>query len=180
MKIYTKTGDEGNTGLFGGKRVSKSHDSIEAYGTVDELNSCIGLFIESITDNDIKQVLIGEQHKLFNIGSLLAVGDRAFLEKMPKVTLEDIEHLEQWIDTMTGSLDPLTNFILPGGSQSAAYAHLCRTVCRRAERRVVVLDLNHEAYHYILPYLNRLSDAFFVVSRYVLKLEDKPEIQWSK
>lgn len=180
MKIYTKTGDKGMTSLFGGSRVKKSNALIESYGCVDELNSFLGNLIALCKYPEINTKLVLEQHHLFNVGSILATGNEEFLASMPKVEQSDIEALEQWMDEMNESLPELKNFILPGGSEVAAAAHICRTICRRAERRVVELDLSNEHYQMIVPYLNRLSDAFFVLSRYLLKLDNLTEVHWKK
>jgi cob(I)alamin adenosyltransferase len=177
MKIYTKTGDKGKTSLFGNARVDKDDIRIEAYGTVDELNSHIGLLLEHIDNQEDKALLLGIQSKLFDVGSNLAA-DPEFDYPLPKIEATDSSKLELAIDKMNESLTPLKTFILPGGSRSNAVAHLCRTVCRRAERRVVSLSKVAEVHPEIIIYLNRLSDYFFVLSRYLLHLEGKEEIPW--
>jgi cob(I)alamin adenosyltransferase len=175
MKIYTKTGDKGKTSLLGGTRVSKGHAKLEAYGTVDELNSVIGMVASKSVEHNA--FLTNIQHKLFNIGSLLAMEKEVSFE-MPDIDLTDVEALEKEIDRMNEHLEPLKNFILPGGSVAGAEAHLARCVCRRAERRVVVLD--NEDYTLVVQYLNRLSDYLFVLSRDLLRIEGKSETIWSK
>lgn len=172
MKIYTKTGDKGETSLLGGTRVSKSDARIEAYGTIDELNSCIGLVVSSVKTH--REFLISIQHHLFNAGSILASDGRKQF-KLPEITDKDIHALEVEIDRMNEILEPLKNFILPGGSVAASHAHVARCVCRRAERRVVDLK---EDYSDIVKYLNRLSDYLFVLSRSILQEEGVPEVKW--
>ncbi len=176
MKIYTKGGDKGETSLVGGTRVSKAHVKIETYGTVDELNSSIGVFATAL-DGIYANFLQNIQHKLFNIGSLLAAEDNLPFE-LPSVEDADILILEEEIDRLNENLPKLKSFILPGGSMVAGQVHLARCICRRAERRVVALG--EEEYSVILRYLNRLSDYFFVLSREVLRLESKPEVKWDK
>ncbi|MBT8326923.1 MAG: cob(I)yrinic acid a,c-diamide adenosyltransferase [Bacteroidia bacterium] len=175
MKIYTKTGDKGETSLLGGTRVSKANQKLEAYGTVDELNSHVGM-VASLNDNH-KTFLQNIQHRLFNIGSLLATEKEVSFE-LPSIKIEDIEVLEQEIDKLNENLPTLKNFILPGGSSSSAQAHIARCVCRRAERRVVALQ--NENYTILVQYLNRLSDYLFVLSRDLLRIEEKEEVIWEK
>jgi cob(I)alamin adenosyltransferase len=175
MKIYTKTGDTGQTSLVGGSRVSKDHRQIEAYGTVDELNSCIGVVMSS--DSNYFEFLKKIQHKLFNIGSILASEKNLGFE-LPTVTEKDVALLEQEIDRLTKGLPKLKNFILPGGNILSAQTHVARCVCRRAERRVVSLDNND--YKLLIKYLNRLSDYLFVLSREFLRLEGIAEVIWQK
>lgn len=176
MKIYTKGGDKGETSLVGGTRVSKAHIKIEAYGTVDELNSSIGVFANAL-DNVYAPFLHNIQHKLFNIGSLLAAEDEVPFE-LPSIDDEDIVQLEKEIDRLNENLPKLKTFILPGGSVVCGQVHLSRCICRRAERRVVALE--DESLSIILRYLNRLSDYLFILSRDVLRLENKPEVKWDK
>ena len=175
MKIYTKTGDKGETSLLGGTRVSKAHQKLEAYGTVDELNSHVGM-IASL-NKDHAAFLNKIQHRLFNIGSLLATEKEVSFE-LPSIDINDIEVLELEIYRLNENLPTLKNFILPGGSSSSAQAHIARCVCRRAERRVVALQ--EEKYSILVQYLNRLSDYLFVLSRDLLRLEGKTEIVWEK
>lgn len=187
-KIYTKTGDKGNTGLFGGTRVSKDDLQIEAYGTIDELNSYIGLLRDLILSSDIEnkekihQFLLGIQDRLFSIGSHLAT-DISKLEKvkdmLPPLFDEDIQALEKAIDEMEEHLDPMKFFVLPGGHPLVSYCHIARCVCRRSERNVVSYSRYQNALEpHILPYLNRLSDYLFVLSRYITKLLGAPEFPW--
>ncbi|MDG1757467.1 MAG: cob(I)yrinic acid a,c-diamide adenosyltransferase [Bacteroidia bacterium] len=175
MKIYTKTGDKGETSLLGGTRVSKAHHKLEAYGTVDELNSTIGLIAAM---NPVHQnFLLNVQHKLFNIGSELAA-EKNLSFPLPELTEEEINVLEKEIDRLNEKLPKLKNFILPGGSVISAHTQIARCVCRRAERNVV--GLNESKYTTIIGYLNRLSDYLFVLSRDFLRLEGVEEIKWEK
>lgn len=175
MKIYTKTGDKGETSLLGGTRVSKAHQKLEAYGTVDELNSTIGLIAAM---NPVHQnFLLNIQHKLFNIGSELAA-EKDLSFPLPELTEEEINVLEKEIDRLNEKLPKLKNFILPGGSVMSAHTQIARCVCRRAERNVV--GLNESKYTTIIGYLNRLSDYLFVLSRDFLRLEGVKEIKWEK
>ncbi len=159
MKVYTKTGDRGETSLFSGGRVGKDHPRIEAYGTVDELNSVLGLLLTTPLTEAAGQRLRAVQSSLFAIGSALADAEGTLEQDASAWATEPIE---EWIDDMDAELDELRAFILPGGSQGAALAHMARTVCRRAERRVLAVDGIH---HGIVPYLNRLSDSLFVLAR---------------
>src|SRR5690606_12520880 len=155
MKIYTKTGDEGTTSLFGGKRVSKADLRIDAYGTTDELNSWIGILRDQPVNESRKEVLLVIQDRLFTIGSILAVEPGNTRVKVPALDEEDIQFLEKQIDQMDAALPPLRSFVLPGGHQSVSFGHVSRTVCRRAERIVVALG---EVDGLVVKYLNRLSD----------------------
>jgi len=166
MKIYTKAGDEGKTSLYGGKKISKADQRIDAYGTIDELNSFIGLLLEDVRGQEEFQFLMTIQNQLFNIGSHLAAGENHNFQ-LPEITEDMINAMEDAIDTMEKSLEPLKNFILPGGSRSIAHCHICRTVSRRAERRVVQLNHSEKVNPVIIKYLNRLSDYFFVLARYI-------------
>jgi len=176
-KIYTKTGDKGQTSLFGGKRLSKSDVRIEAYGTVDELNTMVGYLYELLEDQLIKEKLYVVQNKLFNIGSTLAVDpDKEF--EMPLVDENDIVMLEREIDKMDDKMPELKSFILPSGHPHGAYAQNVRTVCRRAERRVVALAMDSEIDPLIVAYLNRLSDYFFTLARYIVQINGGSERIW--
>ncbi len=177
MKIYTKTGDEGKTSLFGGSRISKDHWQIEAYGTVDELNSHIGLSMAFIKADEVNKELALIQHMLFNIGSILATPkDNDF--NLPSVEEQDILSLENQIDQMNEHLQALNYFILPGGSKSIAQLHVARTVCRRAERRVISIIEEIKDAKPVIKYLNRLSDYLFVLARYMAHLEKVTEHKW--
>lgn len=166
MKIYTRTGDAGSTGLFGGPRVSKDDDRIEAYGTVDELNAHLGTVRCSGIDNDIDEQLSKIQSELFSIGAELASPDPD-QHQLRMITQEHISRLELWIDQHEAALPNLKSFILPAGVPAACFLHVSRGVCRRAERRVVTLARRHEAAisEELMVYLNRLSDLLFVLSR---------------
>ncbi|MBK8625918.1 MAG: cob(I)yrinic acid a,c-diamide adenosyltransferase [Saprospiraceae bacterium] len=177
MKIYTKTGDAGTTGLFGGKRVAKDDLRIEAYGTVDELNSFIGLLNAAFQEATQNYFLTEVQKRLFTIGSNLASDPEKHL-LTPDIQDEDIHLLENAMDTMDQLLEPLKNFILPGGDTVVAYAHVCRTICRRAERRVISLDRESSVDPKVIIYLNRLSDYFFVLARYISHSKSLPEVPW--
>jgi len=185
MKIYTKTGDQGTTSLFGGTRVSKHHIRIESYGTVDELNSYIGLVRDQKIHSHYKEILIEIQNKLFTIGSILATDpEKAVLKSgkerlnIPKISIQDIELLENEIDTMNESLPPMTNFILPGGHQTVSFCHIARSVCRRAERLAVALNDLEPFQPETLTYLNRLSDYLFVLARKLSYDQQADEVKW--
>jgi len=181
MKIYTKTGDKGETGLFGGERVSKNSPRINAYGTVDELNSFIGFTITEVKDEKVKKGLNEIQNKLFTVGTDLATPDTEKNKKLKikRTPPEYAAEMENLIDTYTEKLEELRNFILPGGSKGAALLHICRTICRRAEREVVVLNDKAKIGKNIIIFLNRLSDLFFVLSRYENKISNIPDIIWN-
>ncbi len=177
MKIYTKKGDKGNTSLIGGVRLPKNNIRIEAYGTVDELNSFIGLVRDQEGLDNYKADLIHIQDVLFIIGSHLASHPEKAKMKLPSITGNDIEQLEKAIDSMDQKLEPMTNFILPGGHPSVSVIHVCRSVCRRAERRTISLLEAEPVEDIIVAYLNRLSDYLFMLSRAVsnqLKIEEIP------
>jgi cob(I)alamin adenosyltransferase len=176
MKIYTRTGDEGTTALIGGNRVAKDDERIEAYGTVDELNSWIGLLRGQDIDKHSIQVLIEIQDRLFTIESLLAQGEGDF--KLPKINEGDIELLEKEIDAMNEHLPPLTKFILPGGNTIESYCHLARTVCRRAEREMIKMNRKYPVDSATIKYVNRLSDYLFVLSRKISHDCGSAETPW--
>lgn len=166
-KIYTRTGDKGTTSLVGGKRVSKCDPRLDAYGTIDELNSFIGLML-SIMDNKAESAenIRWIQQKLFNIGGCLATDTTSFqLPDSCKILAPDVERIEQMIDALTDGLPEQRSFILPGGTQAASYAHVARTVCRRAERLILALPDDAKAPSELLQYINRLSDYLFVLAR---------------
>ena len=181
MKIYTKTGDNGETGLFGGERVFKDSLRISAQGTVDELNSFIGLAVTKVKNEDVKQALLKIQNYLFTVGADLATPEndktkKLNIQRTPAAFYEDLEKL---IDEFENQLEELKNFILPGGTESAALLHLCRTICRRAEREIVTLKKSVSIGNNILIFLNRLSDLLFVLSRYENKVSKHPDIIWN-
>lgn len=178
MKIYTKTGDEGQTGLFGGTRLHKDEIRIEAYGTVDELNAHIGLLRDGISDQDTTGILIEIQDRLFTIGSILASEPGKENLQIPKLKSEDVILLEQEMDKMNELLPPMRSFVLPGGHELVSQCHIARCVCRRAERRVVSLARNEKVESIVLQYLNRLSDYLFVLSRKVSSDKKATETPW--
>jgi cob(I)alamin adenosyltransferase len=165
MKIYTKTGDKGQTSLIGGTRVPKHHIRIEAYGTVDELNSWIGVLRDSIAEEAVTTLLVEIQDRLFTVGSLLAADPGKSKMKLPELEDADITRLEQAIDAMNELLPPMRHFVLPGGHITVSHCHVARCVCRRAERNVTHLSETAEVSAVITQYLNRLSDYLFILSR---------------
>ncbi|RPD98660.1 cob(I)yrinic acid a,c-diamide adenosyltransferase [Aureibaculum marinum] len=185
MNIYTKTGDKGQTSLFGGTRVPKYHLRIEAYGTIDELNSYVGLLKDQKIDKSTADTLLKIQNELFTIGAMLATPrDKETLKNgkarlnIPKISKEEVDYLEQEIDTMQETLPPMTNFVLPGGHQTVSFCHIARCVCRRAERLTVNLNENETINELILTYLNRLSDYLFVLARKLTYDNEIKEIPW--
>jgi cob(I)alamin adenosyltransferase len=179
MKIYTKTGDRGETGLFGGGRVKKSHLRVEAYGEVDELNAAVGVARAALGDPDLDAELARVQDELFRVGSELAAphGERA-RAAVPPVDAAWAARLEAAMDRWDGELPPLASFVLPGGAPAAAALHLARCVCRRAERRVVALAEVAEVEPTVLVYLNRLSDFLFVAARLANRRAGRPDVPW--
>ncbi len=177
MKIYTKTGDKGTTALFGGKRVSKADLRIETYGTVDELNSYVGLVRDQPVNQNRKTILVEIQDRLFTIGSILATEPGNTKVKIPSLAQDDVTLLEKEIDAMDAELPPMKSFVLPGGHQSVSFCHVARTVCRRAERLVIALDAQEKTDALVIQYLNRLSDYLFMLSRKMsaeLNVEETP------
>ena len=178
MKIYTRTGDEGLTSLLGGSRVPKYHLRIEAYGTIDELNSYIGLLRDQQHPEELDALFIKLQDRLFTIGAELATEPGNQKVKIPRISSEDTEWLENEIDQMEEQLPPMKNFVLPGGHQAVSVCHIARCVCRRSERLVLHLSAESEVRTEITVFLNRLSDYLFVLSRWLtLKLGAK-EVPW--
>ncbi|MCB0530592.1 MAG: cob(I)yrinic acid a,c-diamide adenosyltransferase [Lewinellaceae bacterium] len=175
--IYTKSGDAGETALFGGKRVPKSHLRVDAYGTVDELNSFIGLLHDSLEQESIRQLLGQVQHRLFSIGAYLA-SDPNTNPVNADLESQDLKILEDSMDMMDSQLPELKNFILPGGYPTVSLCHVCRTVCRRAERLIVALHQETPVDAVILQFMNRLSDYFFMLARYLGKEAGAAEIIW--
>ncbi|MFD2909494.1 cob(I)yrinic acid a,c-diamide adenosyltransferase [Flavobacterium ardleyense] len=185
MKVYTKTGDTGTTALFGGTRVSKHNIRIESYGTVDELNSHIGLVRDQDINQVYKQVLVEVQDRLFTVGAILATPPEKETLKNGQPRLQnlgiiesDIEFLENQIDIMEESLPPMTHFVLPGGHQTVSYCHIARCVCRRAERLAVHLNDIEPTDEFVIKYLNRLSDYLFVLARKLSHDLKADEVQW--
>lgn len=182
MKIYTRKGDSGETSLFGGRRVDKDDLRVAAYGTVDELNSVLGMVIAGLPHELAawKRQLVSIQHDCFVVGALLAtptVGE-AKPAHIPSLPESRVEEAERWIDALDEELDPLQAFILPGGSHSAAALHLARSVCRRAERCVVALDRREQLEPVIIRYLNRLSDLLFTLARSANARQEVADVEW--
>ena len=179
MRIYTKTGDSGQTSLFDKSRVAKSHPRVEAYGEVDELNACLGAARAAAAPGDLDEALEAIQRQLFAIGARLADPSARIASRVEKVAVQsaDVERLEKWIDGFEAELPPLRRFILPGGSVCGAWLHLSRTVCRRAERRVVGLG-EGAVEPIVVVYLNRLSDLLFVMARAASHRHGVPEAEW--
>ena len=177
MKIYTKKGDKGETSLIGGVRVSKTDTRIEAYGTVDELNSVIGVIRDSAKEKVAEETLVSIQNILFTVGSELASAPGSKM-KLPEVEVSDIELLETEMDRMNEDLPDLKNFILPGGDLAASHCHVARCVCRRAERRAVALAQVAEVDEKIIKYLNRLSDYLFTLARFYTRQHGGVETPW--
>jgi cob(I)alamin adenosyltransferase len=181
MKIYTKTGDSGDTGLFGGGRVRKDDPRVEAYGDVDELNAVLGLVRSADTMPSVDEVIVPIQRDLFSIGALLATPDHEKMEQhLTKARIDDerIAELERAIDACDRELEPLKAFILPGGTQKAAALHVARTVCRRAERRVIHLQREVDIPQIVVVYLNRLSDLLFTLARRANSVAGIGEVTW--
>ena len=171
-RIYTRTGDQGTTGLGDGSRISKDSVRVDAYGEVDELNSVIGLLLSEAPGDDIGALLTDIQHRLFDLGGELSIPGHRILAEA------HVAHLEATLDGFNADLPPLKEFILPGGSRAAAWCHLARTVCRRAERRVVTLMVQEEINPVGLRYLNRLSDLLFVLARVLNRSANRPDVLW--
>lgn len=182
MKIYTKTGDKGTTRLVDGSCVEKFNPRVEAYGCIDELNSMIGVVRShletTITLNELKSPLESIQSELFSVGSLLATADENTFNRLPQITEAHISQLEKWIDLFSEELPTLKNFILPSGHIVASQMHVCRTTCRRAERRSSEIYKAEHHYQNVLIYLNRLSDLFFTWARWANLKMDRPETLW--
>jgi len=184
MKIYTRTGDAGDTALFGGGRVSKDHPRVSAYGTVDELNAAVGVAVAAVADAEIRERLSRIQHDLFAIGAVLATvppqEGRPRPKGLPELPLGRVTEMESWMDSAEEELPPLRAFILPGGSAGAAALHLARTVCRRAERGVVHLATLEGVGEGIVVYLNRLSDLLFTFARLENRRAGTMDVEWRK
>lgn len=183
MKIYTRTGDAGDTALFGGGRVPKDHLRVAAYGTVDELNAVLGVAVVEVAEAQIRDRLEAIQHDLFAVGSILATRPRpdgSAHPHLPPLPVERIDEMERWIDAADDELTPLTQFVLPGGSAGAAHLHLARTVCRRAEREVVTLAAEETVDPDAIRYLNRLSDLLFALARLENHRAGRADVTWKK
>ncbi|GAB1345118.1 cob(I)yrinic acid a,c-diamide adenosyltransferase [Cloacibacterium normanense] len=185
FKIYTKTGDKGETSLYGGTRVSKAAARVESYGTLDELNAFIGLAKAEISDEKVLSQLQKIQFDLFTVGSEAATPTDKMILANGKSRLdlliseEEIMELEHWMDDFDAELEPLRFFILPSGGKAAATVHVCRTVCRRAERAMVFLNETEEVRPELIKYLNRLSDYLFILARYISKISGEKEEYWN-
>ena len=171
-KIYTRTGDEGTTGLSNGSRVAKDTIRVCVIGTIDELNSTIGLILSQPLDNSTNQLLVDIQHKLFNIGGELSLPGYALIHE------SNVTWLEDHLDKLNENLPPLKDFILPGGTTAAAFCHLARSVCRRAERELVSLKSEEDVSDPVMKYVNRLSDFLFVLARSINKQDKHPDVLW--
>lgn len=184
MKIYTRTGDAGDTALFGGGRVSKDHHRVAAYGTVDELNASVGIAVTAVADAETRDRLGRIQHDLFAVGAVLATipsrEDRPRPKGLPELPMARVAEMEGWMDAAEQELAPLRAFILPGGTPGAAALHLARTVCRRAERAVVHLATLEQVDEGIVVYLNRLSDLLFTLARLENHRAGRPDVEWMK
>jgi cob(I)alamin adenosyltransferase len=179
VKIYTRTGDGGETALFDGRRVSKAALRVDAYGEIDELNAAVGVVLAEGIDADLAAMLQAVQRDLFAVGGRLADPERHIAERVDKAAIADtdIARLEAWIDRLESELEALRRFILPGGSPPGAHLHVARTICRRAERRIVALGADSVEPR-LLAYVNRLSDFLFVLARAVNRRAGVPEVEW--
>ena len=178
MKIYTRRGDSGQTSLIDGDMVNKHNLSVDAYGTIDELNSFLGLLKDYIKDDKIKDILNNIQIKLFSIGSILASGKNQNISEKVKIEKKDVEYIELEIDRLNKDLPELKNFVIPGGHKTSSYSHVCRSICRRAERKISELNNKSSVDSNILAYVNRLSDFFFVLSRFLKYSDNVSESHW--
>jgi cob(I)alamin adenosyltransferase len=187
-KVYTRTGDRGDTALVGGKRVAKDSLRVEAYGALDELNSCVGL-ARVFNEEDLaageaheflNEVLCQIQDELFDLGSELATPPEFFTTGMYRVSDEEVKRLEKLMDRCQKDLEPLNSFVLPGGGRIGAYLHQCRTVCRRAERDILRLSRDEDVNSTVIKYINRLSDLFFVLARWISKQSGEAEYLWQR
>jgi cob(I)alamin adenosyltransferase len=179
LKIYTKTGDKGETALIGGIRVPKNHIRIEAYGSLDELNSFVGYLRDQLNDEHIREVLLTIQEKLFVAESILATDSNALINRsLPQLHHNDVKLLEDEIDAMNAHLPALSNFILPGGHAWVSLSHICRTVCRRSERQIISIAQNEPINEVLLRFINRLSDYFFVLSRELAFINKTADLLW--
>jgi len=181
-RIYTKTGDRGETSLFGGERVPKDHLRLEAYGTVDELNSCLGVCINSAASDGVKSLLLELQNRLFDAGSDLAtpLDYNRISYTVPRISEVHVAMVETAIDRFDGELPELKSFILPGGSEAAARLHVARSVCRRGERAIVALRNTSEINPNLIIFMNRISDLLFVLARYENKVSGSGDVNWTK
>ena len=179
--IYTRTGDKGTTSLVGGTRVPKTHVRLEAYGTIDELDTHLGLLLTYLTEADDREIILWVQHKMFTVGSYLATDQaQTDLRMESRIYEKDIERLEEAIDAIDQNLPSLKAFVIPGGSRESAVCQVCRTVCRRAERRILTLSESCLIEDNVIAFINRLSDFLFVLARKLNILTQTSEIYWDK
>lgn len=181
-KVYTRSGDQGETGLVGGKRVSKIHARVNAYGEIDELNSVVACAIEFIDDSieELRPILAELQQMLFDIGAELATPSENQHSSADIINSVDVTSLELLCDRFSKDLEPLKSFVIPGGSRFVAFMHLARTVCRRTERSIISLNQTQEQVSpELMQYINRLSDLFFIISRWALKKQDQSSVLWT-
>ena len=181
-RVYTRGGDEGQTSLIGGERVSKASPRLDCYGTVDEINASLGLVVEALAASaagpHLRPIILRVQQELFNLGAELAAPDPEMRAKLPRIEARHVEALERDIDAVNDELPPLTSFVLPGGGWPSAYLHLARTICRRCERLVVAFAATEDVGPLAVRYLNRLSDAFFVWGRWCAQKDGREEPTW--
>lgn len=178
MKLYTRTGDAGQTGLYGGDRVDKDAVRVEAYGTVDELNASLGLAVAACADASLGRMLTDLQSRLFDLGADLCTPAEAKVSRQVRIGARHIAELEQWIDAVCADLPPLKTFVLPGGTELAARLHLARTIARRAERRVVTLSRSEPVGEHVLAYLNRINDLLFALARQANHVAGVADVPW--
>jgi cob(I)alamin adenosyltransferase len=178
MKLYTRTGDDGSTGLFGGKRVSKDAPRVDAYGTVDELNSALGLAAAACPFDELTQIIARLQPELFEIGSNLCTPAGSHNKHIPPITPAHIEAMEKAIDAVCAPLPPMKHFVLPGGTELASRLHMARCICRRAERLIVALGRDEPLDPLVVTYMNRLSDLLFAMSRRANQLAGVEDVPW--
>ena len=178
MKLYTRTGDDGSTGLFGGERLGKEDMRVEAYGTVDELNSALGLAAATCTFDEISSVINMLQHRLFDLGADLSTPNAAEVQRSVRIEAQHVAELEKLIDQTSAKLPPLTSFVLPGGTELSARVHQARTICRRAERRIVALARRAPVSDHVIPFINRLGDLLFTLARRANHLAAADDVPW--
>ena len=183
MKLYTRSGDDGTTGLFGGGRVGKDHPRIEAYGTVDELNACLGLAAAACGEREAEQrfreILTAIQSRLFDIGADLATPQESpYRDRLPEVGQRHVEEMERWIDEVDGKIPPIRKFVLPGGTERASRLHLARTICRRAERLIVAFGHAEPVGEDVIKFLNRASDLLFAMARGANHAAGVADVPW--
>ena len=178
MKLYTRTGDDGSTGLFGGQRLGKEDLRVEAYGTADELNSALGLAAAACSFDEISSIINLLQRRLFDLGADLCTPNATEVQQPVRIEPQHVAELEKMIDQISAQLPPLTSFVLPGGTELSARLHQSRAICRRAERRIVALARNEPIGDHVLPFMNRLSDLLFVLARRANQLAEIDDTPW--